>query len=358
MRSICLLLCTAILTSCAGKIGPRAIEKDCINYNKAYQNSNDQQLLLNLVRLRYRDTPAFLQVGVMSSAYELKRSVSTEVNESFPDVFKVGADLTDKPTTTYSPVRGKGFSEELLQPIKFESLLLLNSSGWRIDRLMRICVQRMNGLRNAPTASGPTPSHVPEYLDFKELMEIFRELEESDGINIVVERHSESGRPVIVLMLEPSLAYSQQHDRIWNLLDVDPGTYHIHLKPYHGQERAGNEVLVDTRSPLSLMYFLSQGVNVPSIDEQCGRVTLTLTENNEYFDWNEVLEGLMRVRSIKFARPEKNCSVRGTKVSYRGRLFYIDDRDLDSKATFSLLSQLFALQAGCPVIPALTIPLN
>lgn len=358
MRSICLLLCTVILTSCAGKLGPTAIQKDCINYNKAYQNSNDKQLLLNLVRLRYRDTPAFLQVGIISSAYEFKRSVATEINDSFPDIFKVGADLTDKPTTTYSPVRGKGYSQELLQPIQFHSLLLLNSSGWRIDRLMRICVQRLNGLRNATTASGPTPSHVPEYLQFKELMDIFRELERNNAINIVVELDSESNRPVIVLMLEPTLAFTQQYERVWELLNLDPGTHHIHLKPYHGQKRAGNEVLVDTRSPLSLMYFLSQGVNVPSVDEQRGLVTLTLTEDNEYFDWNEVLEGIMTIHSKGSLSPESKCSVNGIKVCYRGRLFYIDERDLDSKATFSLLSQLFALQAGCPVIPALTLPLN
>jgi hypothetical protein len=47
-------------------------------------------------------------------------------------------------------------------------------------------------------------------------------------------------------------------------------------------------------------------------------------------------------------------------VQYRGSWFYIDDADLGSKATFSLLSQLFALQAGkvAGIAPLLTLPLG
>ena len=46
-------------------------------------------------------------------------------------------------------------------------------------------------------------------------------------------------------------------------------------------------------------------------------------------------------------------------IPYRDHWFYIDDRDADSKATFSLLMQLFALQAGQggdTSAPVLTIP--
>ena len=44
----------------------------------------------------------------------------------------------------------------------------------------------------------------------------------------------------------------------------------------------------------------------------------------------------------------------------RGSWFYIDDADLDSKLIFSLLSQLFALQAGKEkgTPPMLTLPIG
>ena len=47
-------------------------------------------------------------------------------------------------------------------------------------------------------------------------------------------------------------------------------------------------------------------------------------------------------------------------VPYRGAWFYIADTDIDSKATFSLLMQLFALSAGeTPSnAPILTLPVG
>jgi hypothetical protein len=49
-----------------------------------------------------------------------------------------------------------------------------------------------------------------------------------------------------------------------------------------------------------------------------------------------------------------------TAVRYRGEWFYIDDADLESKATCSILSQIFALQAGKSesLIPVLTLPIG
>lgn len=359
MRSICILLTTVLMTGCAGKLGPQALRNDSITYNRAVQCSNDTQLLLNLVRLRYRDTPTFLQIGVISSSYELKRSIAGEIRDNAfsNDVLKLGADLTDKPTTTYSPIRGKGFSEEMLSPVQLHSLLLLNSSGWRIDRVFRIAVQRMNDLANAPSASGPTPEKAPEYKKFAELMTIFRELELNDAINIVVDRHPKTGKPVTAIELDPNLAMSNHYARVWELLDVDPQTYNIRMLPYHGAKRERDEVLVDTRSLLSLLYFLSQGVNPPLCDEESGRVTVTFDEHGNYFDWANVLDGIMTIHSrpIKSKDDPIPC---GTCVCYRGAYFYIDDRDLSSKATFSLLSQVMALQGSCPVIPALTISLD
>jgi hypothetical protein len=46
------------------------------------------------------------------------------------------------------------------------------------------------------------------------------------------------------------------------------------------------------------------------------------------------------------------------RVNYRGHWFYIDDSDLESKSTFTLLARIFALQAGKAegIVPVLTLP--
>jgi len=63
----------------------------------------------------------------------------------------------------------------------------------------------------------------------------------------------------------------------------------------------------------------------------------------------------MRIRSSN-GRPAAGS----VSVEYRGHWFYIDDSDLSSKSTFSLLGQLFALQAGGgkAISPVLTLPIG
>ena len=357
-KHLSLMLSTALLVGCHPKVGPYNLKTDSIQYNNAVQNSNDSQLLLNIVRMRYRDTPTFLQVGIISSAYEFKKSVAAEVRSPTGDtLFKGGLDLSEKPTVTYNPSRGEGYVKEFMAPISFETLLMLNSSGWPIDRILRCCVQRMSDLKNAPTASGPTPYYTPEFREFRELTDIFRQLEVRDGVDIVVLPNTASGKRDIVFELDPKIATQDQLKRIWELLDVDQGTLHIKFAPYHGNKRGRNEVMVQTRSPLGLLYFLSQSVNVPISDELNGLITITTDEHGNGFDWNEVLEGIMHIRSA-YPIPREVCHNRRIRVCYRGSDFYIDDRDLESKATFSMVSQLMALQSGCVVIPALTLPIN
>jgi len=183
-------------------------------YNKSVQQSMDSQLLMNIVRLRYRDTPTFLQIGVMSSAYELKRNVSAELKVSegggsgAPMVFtpKAGVDFIEKPTTTYQQLRGDNFVKELLSPIKMSTIAILQTSGWRIDRILRCCVQKMNGIQNARTASSPTPEIMPEYREFLELCRLFRELELQNEIDITAEKQPKSGHVDYYLVFDGNQA--------------------------------------------------------------------------------------------------------------------------------------------------------
>ena len=104
-----------------------------------------------------------------------------------------------------------------------------------------------------------------------------------------------------------------------------------------------------------VMYFLSQSVQVPEKDVPAGRVTVTRTAAGQPFDWQLVTEGIMTIKSSEEA-PD-NAAV---AVNYRDSWFYIDDSDLDSKSTFSLLSQVYQLQSGDAksVAQVLTLPVG
>jgi hypothetical protein len=88
---------------------------------------------------------------------------------------------------------------------------------------------------------------------------------------------------------------------------------------------------------------------------ELGRVTRTIYPNGDPFDWTCMTGDLLRIASS--AQPLEHAAV---QVRYRGTWFYIDDTHLDSKSTFSLLAQLFSLQAGEVKGdgPVLTLPLG
>lgn len=364
MKSLISTICLLALSGCV-KIGPHNLKDDSMSYNHAVHSSVDRQLLLNMVRLRYRDNPTFLQVGIISSSYEFRRSLGLDTRfdatksggfrlNAFSLTPKASVDYNEKPTITYNPVRGEAFSKEMLAPVSMGHIMLLHTSGWKIDRILRTTVQRMNRLNNAPTASGPTPKCAPQYHDFLELSEILRDLELHDLIRIVTQRDAKTGEVGFYILFDHDGHPCHSLARALELLELDPGTRQAQLIPYHGKEHGPNQIMIDTRSPLSVLYFLSQSVIPSSQDEGWGRVTVTLDEEGCPFNWDEVLGGLMKIHSATDSRYQ--CA--GIAICYRGKIFYIDDSDLDSKSTFQMLTQLLALQTSCPQIPIYTIPLR
>jgi hypothetical protein len=155
----------AILASagCAS-LGPRAVERERTDYNFAIQETQDAQLLLNLVRLKYRDTPVFLELGSITSqlTFEGGGEAGAELQKD-ADLWKLGfsARFSSQPTITYAPLQGERFAQQLLSPLKIETLMLLYRSGWPLKRVLSLCVQRLGRVENAARASGPTPEEAP-----------------------------------------------------------------------------------------------------------------------------------------------------------------------------------------------------
>jgi hypothetical protein len=190
--------------------------------------------------------------------------------------------------------------------------------------------------------------------EFQETCQLLRQLELSDQMRIVTQKHPETGYIGFFMIFDSNGEGNDAIDRVLELLELDPGTTKAQLIPYHGKEHGPNEIVVDTRSPLSILYFLSQSVQVPASDEGWGKVTVTLDEQGAPFDWNQVLGGVM---SIKFSK-QRNGFCPSIATCYRGSYFYIDDSDLNSKSTFQMLTQLLALQTSCPQLPVYTLPLR
>lgn len=345
-----------------GALGPRTVEVNRTDYNAVVQRSNDEELLFNLVRLKYRDTPMFLQIPSITSQFNFGASIGANAafNERGGSTLvpnrSVGVDgrlsYTELPTVTYAPLQGEEFVQRVLSPIALETMMLLSHSGWSIEDVARLLMQRMNDVRNAPGASGPTPEIAPEYDEFLRVAKLMGELQRRNGAEILYELHD--GQPVYFLYIHEQALDWPQTRELTQLLRLAPRkTRYILTNDLTRNDP--NYIRVEPRSLGGVFFYLSQSVEVPEADKELGKVTVTRNAAGQPFDWTRVMGDLMRVKSDP-KRP-KGAAV---SVFYRKSWFYIDDSDLDSKTTFSLLSQIFALQSGKSktVTPVLTLPVG
>lgn len=353
----CLILLS--LTGCS-TLGPNAIRREQRPYNESIILSWKEQLLLNIVRLRYREEPYFLEVASINTTQTLEASMSLDDTRIYlhkPESNFIGLvpklKYDTKPTITYAPLTGENFVKQILSPLPPIYIFTLAQSGWSIDRIFNLCVNHINGIDNASNADGPTPMEVPIYREFDRLTSNLRRLQKAQLIELGKVCGQQAGSDVAIrFKYDPQ--YERELDEIDQLLKLErnDGAEYRLVGNFLCDEK--NIIKIRTRSILGMMFYISQAVEVPEEHIECGLVNVTRYPDGTPFDWNAVSGREMIVRCTKF-RP---CA--SVRICYRGYWYYIDDADLNSKSTFMILSTLVDLQAGQNEIrtPLLTLPVN
>ena len=65
------LLVLVVWTGASGCLGPKAVRYTRMRYNEVVRDTNDEQLLINIVRLRYADSPVFIDLPNITSQFEM-----------------------------------------------------------------------------------------------------------------------------------------------------------------------------------------------------------------------------------------------------------------------------------------------
>lgn len=346
-----LLITGSLLSSLLGceYIGPRAVQAGRTDYNAAIKATDVEQLLLNIVRLRFSDKPYFLEIASISATTEASAAIGRTEVESIQG----GISYLEKPTILYLPLTGEEFVRQLLEPVDLETLALLRGAGWEFDDILRVFAQHINEIPNAPTGAGSTPEGTPEYTEFLELVEALDELEDNASVVLAI---SEKSGSELVLSVRPHGRNMDEFATFTQLLRIDPDE-----EPYivrHGYAReAGNIISITTRPIMSAMFYLGQSIDLPDEVRNAGIVHSGLANDGvgEPFDWSVVHDELFRVKTAREQPDNAYAAVR-----YGDYWYYIENTDVDSKETLTMLSVVLTLKAGGEggSGPVLTLPVG
>ncbi len=361
------LIVAFILSGCQSTFGPKALEKTHPAYNKSITETLSEQMLLNIVRLKYREKASFLEISSItvspriqtSAAFDTEIDIGPGGNIIRPGV---GVEYSQSPTISYTPLRGEDFLKSVLSSISLEAILVMTQSGWSIERVFGITMERMNDLYNAPSASGPTPSQEPKrYENFARALELFRQfqreglMEIGPKLKIDKKKGADDNSRELVILFVPDERFESEGKELQSLLGITAKDYKVFIST-NFLDRNPNTLNVRVRSMMSVLFYLSQNIKVPDEHKEAGLVTVTRSTDGDEFNWDDTPGGKHFTIYSSKERPV-NAYI---AVPHRGYWFYIMNNDLETKSSFLLIQQLFNLQAGQSKTqgPTLTLPVG
>ncbi len=349
--SAVLVAVTLISTGCAS-IGPGTVARDRFDYTNAISESWKNQMLLNLVKLRYGDAPVFLDVASLINSYQVSGAANLGATgqlvspyQATPNVGVAGT-YSNTPTITYNPLTGEKFSKSMLTPIPPSSIFFFIQAGYDVGAVLRVLVQSINGIRNSYGGLVRTRPADPQ---FYLLIERMRRIQDSGAYEIRVQKSTE--REALAGVFSDKVDEKTEADitEVRKMLGLDPHAREFRII-YGSIASNDKEIAILSRSVLQVILNLAASIEVPENHVAEKRVNPSSVE--ERADGSPV-PPLMRIRS-SLEKPEDAF----VAVPYHNYWFWIDDKDLRSKGLFSFLMFIFNLvdtgvKEGAPVV---TIP--
>ena len=337
-------------------VGPTAISMGRADYNDAINKTEDEQLLLAIIRGRYGETNSLMAVSGIAANIRFGSRAGGEVGIG-PSAsyngrlipFSAGVIYEENPTITYVPVHGERYLRQVLAPIPLNILVLLvRGAGATQSAYLSMLVNRINNLQN------------PDFLmsesaglnyRFQKFVELHKKLSDTGVLHWVEDRRNEF--PFDIMMTGYMPAHVKEAREYLQLIGLPmpsdtskdiiiPVTFSIRGEDWHG-------ISISTRSTYDMIEILQEAIQVPEEHLSAGL---------SYPSLRPGLAGKnLCIHSAK-EKPEKSQ----VSVTYRGYWYYIDQADMCTKLFYRMVRILWSVSIAAGIDhraePVLTIPVG
>ena len=334
-------LLALLLTGCA-VVPPANLGSARFDYGSELAESWKRQTLMNVVRLRYNDVPAFLDVSGVVTSDSRSASANAGVSlvrpatENTTDL-GVSGSWSSAPTISYQPMAGERFTKRVLEPMSPVSVLMLVQAGWPIDMVWPTMVSAVNGLHGQSLG-------VPADARFVELQQVLGRIQQSHAVGFRLRPKDEGDALMMVLHREHVPKVASDLKQMRQLLGLQPGANSL-VVTFGEVPRNDKEMAINTRSMLEVLQELGAGIDLPEPHLQQAKVQPFVRATPE--EGESEYQPLVNIRSGRTAPADTYAA-----IPYKGYWFWIEDDDHRSKRLFSFLMMLFSLaETGQPAAP-------
>ncbi len=413
---VCGIAIISLLAGC--QAGPALYETSFTEYNNAVRKTLDEQMLANLVRMRYFESPIFLQVSSLNTSFSVGGNVGasgTFVNGGNNQAgASIGGTYSENPTISFSMPESREYYGRLLAPLSAKQVTSLVLAGFDSELVFRTSVRGINGLQNLNAEFKKSSEEPAAHARFREALALIKKLRAEGFIDLELGgKETFWSSPVTVdasgsiaqVLLLGAASYAMSNDA--EIVGYPDGTWQTHKYEKHMALRfsPASDDSPDAQRLKKLLGLKVDHHNFSIVEAEmvnAEKARGVLGQSPGALDpsvvWEEIgmrgrsMMEILQVASKEVRVPDVDIQ-QGTaaasqsqgwqrstgasdwlvinssdsepnnsslRVEYRGNWYYIKDTDLKSRETFAMLTALFAVVGGTVpgAHPVLTLPVR
>ncbi len=339
------------LAGCTG-FGPQSVRYQQADYASALADGGKRQTLLNIVKLRYGDVPAFVSVSQILAGFSLQGTFSAgtellsggSLRLSHDANVGVGGTFANNPTITYAPVTGSDFARTFLAPLQPADLFGLMLAGVPPELVLGLGLHSIGTYDNERTSAG---GHTAAEPGFTEVLVLLLDLQRSGRLAVRLAAQDQQRVAWLSLNGGGSDADRATERRLRELLAL-PADRQVFEMVYTLADAKPGQISIRTRSLIEVLGQLAADIDVPRGDVAEGRT----------YDGSEHSAPGTRLPRIAVRHQSTEPDDAFVSVPYDGDWFWIANNDLRTKRVFTFVMLLLSLsessKPGQP--PVISIP--